>query len=196
MKPCSPASERNKDAILEVLARLLRNNIRVLEIGSGTGQHAVYFAQHLPHITWLTSDRLDNHEGIKAWIADANVANVVNPVELDVSMAAWPKIDADAVYSANTAHIMSWSEVGHMFEGVGGLLSRGGLFCLYGPFNYGGRFTSNSNRAFDQSLKSQHAHMGIRDMDDLGRLADGNGLVLSEDREMPANNRILVWKKQ
>lgn len=195
MRPCSPASERNKDAILAVLSRVLNGHARVLEIGSGTGQHAVYFARHLPSNTWMTSDRLDNHDGIKAWIAAAGLENVISPIELDVSMPVWPSVDANAVYSANTAHIMSWPEVQLMFVGVGRLLSKGDLFCLYGPFNYGGSFTSSSNQAFDASLKSQHAHMGIRDVDDLSSLADENGLILDEDNGMPANNRLLVWKK-
>ena len=194
MKPCSAASERNKDPILGVLRDMLRANDVVLEIGSGTGQHAVHFARHLPDIHWLATDRLENHAGIVAWVKEADLDNLTGPLELDVNMDPWPDVEVSAVYSANTAHIMSWDEVQKMFRGVGCLLNEGDPFCLYGPFNYSGEFTAESNRTFDTSLRSQVSHMGIRDLDDLSVLAVQNDLVLDHDLEMPANNRLLVWR--
>ena len=194
MKPCSPASERNKGPILDVLRDILRSKDVVLEIGSGTGQHAVHFAENLPDVHWLATDRAENHPGIVSWVQEAGLDNLTGPLELDVNMTDWPDVEVSAVYSANTAHIMSWEEVEKMFAGVGGLLETGDPFCLYGPFNYAGEFTSESNRAFDSSLREQVPHMGIRDLEDLKTLAAKHDLVLDHDLEMPANNRLLVWR--
>ncbi|MBT3015795.1 MAG: DUF938 domain-containing protein [Candidatus Thiodiazotropha sp. (ex Lucina aurantia)] len=192
MKPYSEACDENKGPILEVLLRLYRDVQTVLEIGSGTGQHAVHFATAMPHLTWQTSDMEENHPGIRAWLREAALPNVRNPIGLDVSRA-WPAGEYDAIFSANTTHIMSWPEVELMFQGVGQVLKRGGCFALYGPFNYQGGYTSESNQRFDQWLKSRDPLSGIRDFEMLDELAASNHLIFSEDVEMPVNNRILVW---
>ncbi|MCG7875804.1 MAG: DUF938 domain-containing protein [Candidatus Thiodiazotropha endolucinida] len=192
MKPYSEACDENKGPILEVLLRLYRDVQTVLEIGSGTGQHAVHFATAMPHLTWQTSDMEETHPGIRAWLREAALPNVRNPIGLDVSRA-WPAGEYDAIFSANTTHIMSWPEVELMFQGVGQVLKRGGCFALYGPFNYQGGYTSESNQRFDQWLKSRDPLSGIRDFEMLDELAASNHLIFSEDVEMPVNNRILVW---
>lgn len=193
--PWSQACENNKAPILEVLEAHLGAARRVLEIGSGTGQHAVHFARGLPHLTWLTSDRPENHAGIRQWIDHEPAANLEPPFALDVTHEPWPSLEVDAVYSANTAHIMGWPAVEAMFRGVAGLLPEAGVFLLYGPFNYAGLYTSPGNERFDTSLRSQEGGMGIRDFDDVSALARGQGLVLHADHAMPANNRTLVFAK-
>lgn len=197
-KQFSVACERNRDPIAAVLARHLQTSRRVLEIGSGTGQHAVYFAEQLPHLLWQTSDLAANHPSILAWQEEAALPNVLPPLTLDMDDADWSASlvgQYDAVYTANTCHIMSWPQVQNMFTGVGRLLPTGGSFCTYGPFNVDGQFTSASNAAFDASLKDYAAHMGIRDMAELVLLAADSRLVLAEDQLMPANNRLLVWRR-
>ncbi|MBU0654481.1 MAG: DUF938 domain-containing protein [Gammaproteobacteria bacterium] len=194
-KPFAEACEQNKDPILAVIEPLLRDCRNVLEIGSGTGQHAVHFAANLPHLLWHTSDMAENHPGILMWLEEAALPNTRPPLRLDVLRDPWPEIAVDAVYSANTAHIMGWLEVEALFAGVGKLLPEGGLFALYGPFNYGGHYTSDSNARFDQWLKMRDPQSGIRDVDDLNRLAAAAGMGLVQDYEMPVNNRTLVWKK-
>jgi len=196
MKPYSQSCEENQAAILAVLRDVFAERRRVLEIGSGTGQHAVYFARHMPHIFWQTSELLDNHPGIAAWLDEASLPNVTAPLTLDVENKPWPMIDADAVFTANTVHIISWQQVEALFSGVGALLPEGGVFALYGPFNYGGRFTSESNARFDLWLKSRDPLSGVRDFEALDALARTAGLILTHDYEMPANNRTLVWCKQ
>ncbi|MEW8052546.1 MAG: DUF938 domain-containing protein [Candidatus Thiodiazotropha sp.] len=195
MKPYSEACDENKAPILQVLLRLFRDIRTVLEIGSGTGQHAVHFAAAMPYLTWQTSDIDENHPGIRAWLQEAALPNLRNPIGLDVG-AVWPAEEYDAIFSANTTHIMSWPEVQRMFEGIGQVLKRGGCFALYGPFNFQGGYTSESNRRFDQWLKSRDSLSGIRDFEALNELADLNHLVFSEDVEMPVNNRILVWRRE
>lgn len=195
-KPFSQACENNKGPILGVLARHLHGVRDVLEIGSGTGQHAVYFATHLPHLRWQTSDRKASHAGIRAWIEDEGPVNVLPPVDLDVTLRPWPVSRSDAVFSANTAHIMSWPMVENLIDGVGRLLPHGGLFLLYGPFSYDGVHTSESNARFDLSLKAQDPAMGVRDFRDIERLATEAGMALVEDNAMPANNRLLVWRRE
>jgi hypothetical protein len=194
-KPFSQACENNKRPILEVLTRHLGAVDTVLEIGSGTGQHAVFFGECLPHLVWQTSDRRDNHAGIDAWLADAGLGNVEPPLDLDVDRKPWPVEETGAVFSANTAHIMGWTSVRAFVSGVGRILRAEGLFLLYGPFNYGGRHTSESNARFDRSLRLQDAEMGIRDFETLDDLARAAGMELVEDNVMPANNRLLVWRK-
>ncbi|TDJ68316.1 MAG: DUF938 domain-containing protein [Proteobacteria bacterium] len=195
-KPFAQACENNKEPILVVLLRHLDGLDMVLEIGSGTGQHAVHMARHLPHLSWQTSDLAHQHAGICAWIEDSGLSNVVAPLELDVNATAWPCPSAPAIYSANTAHILSWGSVQAMFAGVSRTLATGGLFALYGPFNYGGIFTSPGNRRLDQSLKAHDSLSGIRDFEALDELAQANRLHLIEDNEMPANNRLLIWRAQ
>lgn len=195
-RPDAPAARRNREAILEVLAEEFQETRSVLEIGSGTGQHAVFFAAALPWLKWQTSDRRENHEGINAWVSSAGVANVAPPLDLDVMQTNKVDGNYDAVFSANTAHIMSFAAVRRMFDLVGGLLPDSGLFCLYGPFNIDGEFTSESNAQFDRSLRSQHAEMGIRDLHDLDQLGKSVGLLQTRRYAMPANNMLVVWQKQ
>ena len=194
-KPFSQACENNKRPILEILARHLGDVRDVLEIGSGTGQHAVYFAGHLPRLTWRTSDQVAYHEGIRAWIEDSGLSNVLPPVTLDVTVEPWPVDSAEAVFSANTAHIMSWPMVEAFIAGVGRILAGSGLFLLYGPFSYRGIHTSDSNARFDRSLRDQNPAMGVRDFEDVDALAHAASLDLIEDNAMPANNRLLVWRR-
>ncbi len=194
-KPFSQACENNKQVILEKLSAVFINPGTVLEIGTGTGQHAVHFAGSLPHLKWQPSDHPRNYQLCKPWLAEANLPNISSPLPLDVSADSWQLPPINGVFSANTAHIMSWHEVEAMFRGVAAHLTKGDAFCLYGPFNYGGRFTSASNQQFDASLRQQNPVMGIRDMDDLKRIASENGLALESDFDMPANNRLLVWRK-
>ena len=194
-KPFSQACENNHSPIGAVLTRLLSTSASVLELGSGTGQHAVWFAQQLPHLNWQTSDRMENHSGINQWLDESGLDNIGAPIALDVSLDAWPTEPFDAVFSSNTAHIMAWPEVKIMFSRVAGTLSAGGLFCLYGPMKYSGVITAESNRAFDHRLKAHNPRQGIREFNDLDQLALTAGMSLLEDNAMPANNRLLVWQK-
>lgn len=193
LKQFSPACERNQEPILAHLKTYLSNAVNVLEIGSGTGQHAVYFGRHLPHVRWQTSDRAENHPSIRAWINEDGDERVLDPLTLDVGSDEWPTQKYDAVFTANTCHIMHWDDVNRMFAGVSQLLADDGFFIIYGPFNYGGQFTSLSNREFDVALKSQAAHRGIRDIEAMQELATQNQLGLQQDLTMPANNRLLIF---
>ena len=195
-KPDAPATGRNREPILAHLQRLFVAPATILEIGSGTGQHAVYFGRALPHLNWQTSDRAVNHPGIEAWRADAGCENVLAPLTLDVLQNPWPEVEFDHAFTANTAHIMRWRAVESMVAGVGTRLPEGGLFVIYGPFNYGGEFTSPSNAAFDASLRRQPGGMGLRDFEALVELASTVSLHPLEDNEMPANNRLLVFEKE
>ena len=194
VKPGSAACERNREPILAVLREHFADRCKVLEIGSGTGQHAVHFAAALPQLLWQTSDRAENHPGIRAWLDEAALPNTPPPLTLDVN-DAWPRKRYDAVYSANTLHIMSWAEVQTLFARLPGVLADDAKLAIYGPFNYGGKFTSASNEQFQATLKSWGAHMGIRDFAAVDRIARAIGLALIDDRAMPANNRCLVWER-
>jgi cyclopropane fatty-acyl-phospholipid synthase-like methyltransferase len=195
MLPDSPASERNKHPILEVLRSEFRNVRHVLEIGTGTGQHAVFFAGELSHLTWQTSDLPENHDAIRARLAKDAPAGVQPPLVLDVEDAAPPPMSFDAVFSANTAHIMSIRAVHRMFALVGRILPDGGVFCLYGPFNFDGEFSSDSNARFDASLRQRKASMGIRDISDLDRFARDAGMSRVRLYAMPAMNHLAVWQR-
>lgn len=195
MKPFAESSEQNKAPILAVLEQYFHNVDSVLEIGSGTGQHAVFFAEKFSHLTWHASDQAEYHDGIRMWLNDSATENIQGPLLLDVNQPQWPLGKTGAVFSANTVHIMSWPSVENMFAGIGRVLEKAGYFCLYGPFNYNGQFTSESNRRFDAWLKQRDPVSGVRDFEALQNLADQAGLAFVHDHEMPANNRILVWKK-
>jgi len=195
MKPYSESCDQNREPILGVIAPLFADRSGVLEIGSGTGQHALYFGGRLPHLTWHPSDREENLRGIRLWLAEGAPPNVRDPLLLDVTQAVWPVPVVDAVFSANTAHIMHWPMVRRMFEGVARLLPPGGLFALYGPFNYGGAYTSESNARFDLWLKQRDPDSAIRDFEALDELARAGGMALLHDHPMPANNRTLCWVK-
>ncbi len=195
MKPFVAACDMNRAPILEALRGVFATRTAVLEIGSGTGQHAVYFGAHLPHLTWQTSDLPAHHAGIRQWLDEAALPNVRPPIALDVSRRPWTVPPIDAVYSANTAHIMSWPAVSAMMTGVAEVLAVEGVFALYGPFNYAGTYTSAGNARFDRFLRAADPAAGIRDFAALDELATGVGLALLDDHAMPANNRLLVWKK-
>lgn len=191
----SEACERNKDPILQVLAGALASSHRVLEVGSGTGQHAVHFARHLPHLVWQPSDVAEYLPGLAERIRLEGTPNLLAPLALDVRAARWPVDSVEAIFSANTLHIMAWDSVRHFFRGVGAVLGAGGVLGVYGPFRYGGRYTTPSNAAFDRSLKARDPASGLRDFEAVNELAVGQRLVLTADHAMPANNQTLIWKK-
>jgi len=194
-KPFSESCVQNRDPILSVLREWFADRSTVLEIGSGTGQHAVYFGAELPHLRWQTADVPLHHAGIQAWLDEAALPNVLPPLALDVNQAHWRSGRFDAVFSANTLHIMSWPEVEHFFSGVGQVLEPGGLLAVYGPFNYNGAYTSESNARFDAWLKARDPAAGVRDFEAVDALARAQGLILQQDVAMPANNRTLVWRR-
>jgi SAM-dependent methyltransferase len=194
LKPFSEACERNREPIVAVLTRIFADRKRVLEIGSGTGQHAAYFAPRLPQLVWQPSDVAEYLPGIRQWVTEAGAANLRMPLELDVERA-WPDTAADAVFSANTCHIMSWPQVERMFAGVSRVLPANGIFCLYGPFKYSGRHTSESNLRFDASLRERDPQSGVRDAEAIAAVAEREYLAKEEDIAMPANNRLLIFRK-
>lgn len=193
-KPHSPACERNREPILAVLRDHFADRRHVLEIGSGTGQHAVHFAAALPQLTWQSSDRAENLPGIRAWLDEAALANTPPPLTLDVA-DEWPAGPFDAVFSANTLHIMAWPEVERLFAHLPAITGPDAVLIVYGPFNHQGRYSSDSNAAFDQWLKARSAHMGIRDAEAVDALASDAGFALIDDVAMPANNRCRVWRR-
>ncbi|MFN3544614.1 MAG: DUF938 domain-containing protein [Thiobacillus sp.] len=194
-KPFAESCVQNREPILAVLREVFADRRRVLEIGSGTGQHAVYFAPELPHLTWQTADVPANHAGIRLWLNEVNLPNVLPPLALDANDSTWHHARYDAVFSANTLHIMSWAEVERCFAGIGAVLETGGVLAIYGPFNYGGQFTSESNARFDAWLKSRDPMSGVRNFEAVDTLARAQGLALWQDVAMPANNRMLVWRR-
>lgn len=191
-KPYSEACDRNRDPILHYLRQWLVNSELVVEVGSGTGQHAVYFAEQLPHITWQPTDRAENLPGIRLWCNEAKFNNLLAPVELDVEKT-WAITTSASIYSANTLHIMNMEQVRMFFKHVARHLHDNGQLMVYGPFNYNGQYTSESNKAFDQWLKSRDEKSGIRDFEQINQLAQQAGLVLQDDCAMPANNRLIRW---
>ncbi len=193
-KPFCQPCENNKHAILEQLQHAFKDCKNVLEIGSGTGQHAVFFAENLKHLVWQTSDQTENHKGINSWIDEHPSPNVKRPIELDVTSSTWPAY-VDGIFTANTCHIMPWPVVELMFKGVSQTLTSQGILALYGPFCYNQQFTSEGNARFDQHLKASNPEQGIRDIEAMHSLAKEVGLTLLDDIDMPANNRLLLWQK-
>lgn len=194
----SAACERNQAPILSVLKQCFQAGVvqTVLEVGSGTGQHAVYFGQHLPFLTWQTADQAHYIEDIQQRLALHDLPNVLSPVVLDVMLNPWPVQPVEAVFSANTLHIMSEKQVVEFFRGSGQVVAEKGLLVVYGPFNYAGAFTSDSNAQFDMRLRTRDAMMGIRDIEWVQKVAEQHDFFLQEDFEMPANNRLLCWQKR
>ena len=192
--PFAEACERNKGPILEQLMPLLPERGRVLEIGSGTGQHVVHFAPHFARLSWQPSERREHLPGLYARIRREGNANVLPPIELDVE-GVWPDHEFVAAYSANTAHIMPWRVVRAMFAGLGPRLRPGAPFFLYGPFNVDGTYTSPGNRDFDRDLKMQDPDMGLRDAGEVEVLAEPHGLRPERRISMPANNMLLVFRR-
>jgi cyclopropane fatty-acyl-phospholipid synthase-like methyltransferase len=193
--PFSPACERNKQPIAEVLDRLLEKGARVLEIGAGTGQHAVHFARLRPDLYWQATDVAGNLPGLKARLAREAGPQLPPPIALDVRDRNWPEGPFDAVYTANTLHIMPFELTGVLLERSAQLLQSGGCLICYGPFQDNGMHTADSNRAFDQSLRQRDPAMGVRDTVEIYRLARAAGFEPEEDIAMPANNRVLVVRR-
>ena len=196
MLPFSAACERNKDPILAVLRTEFATRHSVLEIGSGTGQHAAYFAAHLPQLSWQPTEMPPLPEALGEYLCRANLPNLRPPLALDVRQLPWPASRADAVFSANTLHIMSWERVRDFFRGVGALLTTPGVLCVYGPFRYEGRYTSDSNREFDAILRERDPASGLRDIQAISQLAREYGMRLMADHDLPAFNRLLVFAKE
>lgn len=198
-RPYSASCDQNREPILDVIQPLLTHNEKakksILEVGSGTGQHAVYFAEKMPHLIWQTSDQQAYHQGIKLWLDNAGLNNTPAPIALHVSNDTWPNKNFDVIFSANAVHIMAWENVVDFFENAPKLLSTGGLFILYGPFNYKQQYTSESNARFDSWLKQRDPNSAIRDFEALDKLAINANMTIKADHALPANNRVLVWEK-
>lgn len=195
--PFSQACERNKDAILEIIAPCARNAQTALEIGSGTGQHVVHFAHHLPQVVWQPSDQAHYLDGIRAQISTNQLGNIVEPIEIDVTCQPWLPVDAtfDMIYTANTLHIMSQSTVDAFFSGLADVCHENSVLVIYGPFKYSGRHTSYSNQAFDESLRARGEGSEIKELELVDYLAQQAGFDSLVDHAMPANNRCLVWQR-
>lgn len=194
-KSFSQACENNKQPILQKIQPAFNESTCVWEIGSGTGQHACYFAQHLPHLIWQATDREENLPGIDCWIAETDLVNLPKSQALNVVDKQWPCQQMQAVFTANTLHIMHWQEVEDFFAGLAKYLTDRAVVCIYGPFNYHGEYTSDSNAQFDQLLKARDSLSGIRDFEAIVKLANKAGLMIKDDFAMPANNRLLVLQK-
>ncbi|TWX65679.1 DUF938 domain-containing protein [Colwellia demingiae] len=197
-KPFSQACENNKRPILNILSKVFSKNKHILEIGSGTGQHAVFFGQHQPHLIWQTSDLPINHQGINLWLDETVLSNVQKPIVIDLNKT-WPMpkntLQVDGLYTANTLHIISWPLVVKFFDGIAQNLASEAIVCIYGPFKYQGKYTSDSNANFDFWLKDRDIDSGIRDIEAILLLANSAGLTLIDDHVMPANNQLLVFSK-
>ena len=170
-KPFSQSCENNKQPILQLIQTIFQQSTTVWEIGSGTGQHACYFAEKLPHLIWQTTDREENLPGINSWIEDSGLSNLPKSRGLNVVDEEWPCQSVDAMFTANTLHIMHWSEVECFFVGLAKYLTEKARVCIYGPFNYNGHYTSGSNLQFDQWLKFRDSQSGIRDFEAIEKLA-------------------------
>jgi len=195
VKPYAESCAQNQQVILDVLKTLFTEKGELLEIGSGTGQHAVFFTEHLTHLNWQPSDLESEHAGMKMWFAELEHSRIQKPLVLDVDMPDWNIEKKDYVFTANTTHIISAEQAVKMMRHVGACLKSGGLFAQYGPFNYNAKYTSESNANFDVWLKQRNPKSCIKDFETIQALANENTMKLFRDIEMPANNRILVWQK-
>ena len=194
-KPFSPACERNQDAIRRAILPKLKATRKLLEIGSGTGQHAVYVTKHMPWLDWQCSDIQENLSGITAWIHEARLNNLPDPIPLDVSVTHVTQ-KYDTIYSCNTLHIMSTSEVEALFNLAGTIATDDAGLLIYGPFKYGGKYTADSNVNFDQWLKERDPKSGVRDFEWVNTLANKAGFKFITDQAMPANNNLLYWRRR
>ena len=196
----SASADRNKEPILEVISSTLENSQHVLEIGSGTGQHAVYFAEQMPHLRWQPTDFGDYLPDLNAYIQASSIGNLASTIELDVRNLPWQlnslKVAVDTVFTANTLHIMGWEAVESFFTGVEQILQSAGHLIVYGPFKYNGDFTTPSNADFDLWLKDRDPVSGVRDFEAVDALAREIGLLLEQDHAMPANNQCLIWQRK
>jgi SAM-dependent methyltransferase len=191
----APAVARNRDPILAVLRRVLPAHGTVLEIASGTGEHAVHFAARLPELTWQPTDRDANAlRSIAAYRTAARLPNLLPPLELDAALPLWPVARAEAIVSINMIHIAPWTAAEGLMAGAGRVLAPGGVLYLYGPFKENGRHTAPSNSAFDATLKARDPEWGVRDVAEVSDLAGRHGLVLVDRIAMPANNLSLVFR--
>jgi SAM-dependent methyltransferase len=195
VKQTAQSCERNKDFILPVLQEVLPPAGMVLEIGSGTGQHAAYFAPRLPGRIWQPSDLAANHASIRAWAAETAAPNLCDPLLLDLLVDRWPIEEADAIVCINTVHIVSWTGVEKLFAGAGRILAPGGVMYVYGAYRYATRPLESSNEDFDRWLKARDPASGVRDFEAVAALAARNGFMLVGDRAMPGNNRSIWWGK-
>ncbi|PTW60386.1 uncharacterized protein DUF938 [Breoghania corrubedonensis] len=195
LPPFSQAAENNKGPIGDVLRDVFANACSVLEIASGTGQHANHMARMMPHLTWQPSDLSENMPGLAARHALDAPPNLLPPIELDISRHPWPVARVDAIFAANCLHIVSWPLVKAFFAGAGQTLATGGTLAVYGPFKYGGAFTTESNRDFDTFLRARDPQAGIRDIEAVDELARERGLTLERDCALPANNQLVVWRR-
>ncbi|MBL4573791.1 MAG: DUF938 domain-containing protein [Gammaproteobacteria bacterium] len=193
--PFSQASENNKQVILEILERHLKNGDQVLELAGGTGQHAVHFAANLPYLHWQSSDIPSNVDSLNLRIVAAKLTNLPAAITIDVNHSPWISTKPTAIFSANSLHIMSADSVENFFNGINEVLQADGIAVVYGPFKYAGEFTTESNEDFDHWLKNRDPVSGIRDFEWVSELATKANLTLIEDNAMPANNQLLVWKK-
>ncbi len=195
-KPFSISCERNREPILGVLRDAFADRQGVLEIGSGSGQHAVFFAAAMPHLQWQASERSEYLAGVQSWLDEAALANTPPPIPFDVGQVDWPQIKFDALFTANTLHIMAWPEVERLFARLPEIMSEDCIFAVYGPFNIDGQYTSESNATFDRWLQERGAHMAIRDLADVDALATAAGLERIALHQMPANNFCVIWRRR
>lgn len=193
-KPYAISCDRNSEPILDALKELLKGRQSMFEVGAGTGQHAIFMAPHFPEMIWTLADLEDRHEGIKVWLHDFPRANVRGPMLYSAGDSPWPEGDIDVVFTSNTLHIMAWETCLKLFDDLQNLRS-GALFIVYGAFNYQGEFTSESNKKFEAWLKDLNPLSGIRDFEKVSDELCKRNFELLEDREMPSNNRLLVFKK-
>jgi cyclopropane fatty-acyl-phospholipid synthase-like methyltransferase len=195
-KPYSEACDRNKEPILQVLKEVIKpDDRRLLEIGSGTGQHAVHMAPHFPFLEWYPSEVPQNISGMKLWLKESKISNIQEPTKLEIGKHEFPKLKFDIIFTANTFHIMDWKECKTLMKMMGHRLREGSRVIIYGPFKYGGEFTSESNLQFDHQLKARNPSSGIRSFEDVDNAMVRNGFELIDDHEMPANNRTLVYRR-
>jgi hypothetical protein len=195
-KPFNQAADNNKEPILEVISTYFKAGDRILEVGSGTAQHALYFSQHLPEVIWIPSETPENMRTLLAGMSGNIPDNLMSAEILDVTQQDWPVDRENGLYSANCLHIMPEAFNSDFFKGAGKVVKSGGTLCVYGPFKYHGEFTSESNAGFDIWLKDRDPLSGIRDFEKINQLATVNGFILLEDRDMPANNQCLIWRKE
>ena len=193
--PVADACLRNQRPILDVLGKYLRAESYVLEVGSGTGQHAAFMTEHLPGLRWQPTEVKERLDEVRLWQQHCNRDGFLPPMELDVSQDIWPARDADAIFSANVVHFVSWAEVEQLFRGAQRVLRAGGMLILYGPYNYDGQFTSEGNIELDKWLRERNPDSGIKDFEQIVLLARSHDLFLRADEEMPANNRTLIFQK-
>jgi len=195
VKVAVPAAERNKAPILSMLRRALPAAGTVLEVAGGSGQHAAFFAEHLPRITWQATEQPGALAGMQAWREECGAPNLPPPLALDINQSPWPVERADAVVCINAVHIIPWPAVQNLVQKGAKLLAPGAVFFLYGPFRYRNRALEPSNESFDMWLRQQDPRSGLRELESVDALMEENGLCLAADEAMPANNRSVWWRK-